>query len=605
MSGYLVRRLMISVPTLLIIVTIAFFMMRVAPGGPFDQERALPPEIERNMLAAYNLDAPLVVQYWDYLKGVVHGDFGPSFKYQDFTVAELLLQGFPASLKVGGIAIALAVVIGITLGTIAALRQNSGIDYAVMATAMTGITIPNFVMAPLLTLVLGVYLGWLPVAGWGGGAPRFLILPVIALALPQIAYVARLTRGSMIETLNANFVRTARAKGLREQIVVVRHALRGALLPVVSYLGPATAQIMTGSVVIETIFGIPGIGRYFVQGALNRDYTLVMGTVIVYGVLIIAAQSRGRPALRPARPEGEAAMSIAARQDVLTAAAAVQGRSLWQDARRRLFRNKAAVVSMVLLAIIAGMAAAAPWLSPHAYDAVYWERIAAPPDFANAHWFGTDGNGRDLFVRTLYGARVSLMVGILATGVSLLIGITWGAIAGYFGGHLDNLMMRFVDVMYSLPFMFFVILLMVVFGRNIFLIFIAIGAVEWLTMARIVRGQTLSVKGKEFIEAARAAGVPNRKIIRRHIIPNLLGPVVVYVTLTVPQVILIESFLSFLGLGVQEPLTSWGVLIEEGAANMESSPWMLIYPATFLAVTLFCFNFIGDGLRDALDPKDR
>jgi oligopeptide transport system permease protein len=286
-TGYLVRRLMIGVPTLLIIVTIAFFMMRVAPGGPFDQERALPPEIERNMLAAYNLNAPLVVQYWDYLRGVVQGDFGPSFKYQDFSVAELLLQGFPASLRVGGIAIALAVVIGITLGTIAALRQNSGIDYAVMATAMTGITIPNFVMAPLLTLVLGVYLGWLPVAGWGGGAPRFLILPVIALALPQIAYIARLTRGSMIETLNANFVRTARAKGLREQIVVVRHALRGALLPVISYLGPATAQIMTGSVVIETIFGIPGIGRYFVQGALNRDYTLVMGTVIVYGVLII------------------------------------------------------------------------------------------------------------------------------------------------------------------------------------------------------------------------------------------------------------------------------------------------------------------------------
>jgi oligopeptide transport system permease protein len=298
-------------------------------------------------------------------------------------------------------------------------------------------------------------------------------------------------------------------------------------------------------------------------------------------------------------------MSIAARQDLLSAAAEVKGRSLWQDARRRLFRNKAAVVSMVLLALIAGMALLAPWLSTHPYVEVYWERIAAPPDYANAHWFGTDGNGRDLFVRTLYGARVSLMVGILATAVSLVIGVTWGAIAGYFGGHLDNLMMRFVDIMYSLPFMFFVILLMVVFGRNIFLIFIAIGAVEWLTMARIVRGQTLSIKGKEFIEAARAAGVSNRKIITRHIVPNLLGPVVVYVTLTVPQVILIESFLSFLGLGVQEPLTSWGVLIEDGAANMEQSPWMLIFPATFLATTLFCFNFIGDGLRDALDPKDR
>jgi oligopeptide transport system permease protein len=298
-------------------------------------------------------------------------------------------------------------------------------------------------------------------------------------------------------------------------------------------------------------------------------------------------------------------MSAVLREDALGAPVEVEGRSLWQDARRRLFRNKAAVVSMVVLAIIALLALLAPWLSPHPYDEVYWERILAPPDFANAHWFGTDGNGRDLFVRTLYGARVSLLVGILATGVSLVIGVTWGAVAGYFGGRVDNLMMRFVDVMYSLPFMFFVILLMVVFGRHIFLIFIAIGAVEWLTMARIVRGQTLAVKGKEFIEAARAAGVRNRKIISRHIIPNVLGPVVVYVTLTVPQVILIESFLSFLGLGVQEPLTSWGVLISEGAAQMESAPWLLIFPATFLAITLFCFNFIGDGLRDALDPNDR
>jgi oligopeptide transport system permease protein len=297
-------------------------------------------------------------------------------------------------------------------------------------------------------------------------------------------------------------------------------------------------------------------------------------------------------------------MTIAAPHDLLVEAP-VEGRSLWQDARRRLFRNRAAVVSMLVLAVIAALALLAPLLSPHAYDEVYWERIQVPPDFAHAHWFGTDGNGRDLFVRTLYGARVSLLVGILATAVSLAIGVTWGAVAGYSGGRIDNLMMRFVDVMYSLPFMFFVILLMVVFGRHIFLIFIAIGAVEWLTMARIVRGQTLSVKGKEFIEAARAAGVSNRRIITRHIIPNVLGPVAVYVTLTVPQVILIESFLSFLGLGVQEPLTSWGVLISEGAAQMESAPWLLIFPAAFLAITLFCFNFIGDGLRDALDPKDR
>jgi oligopeptide transport system permease protein len=287
MSAYVTRRILTSIPTLLVIVTVAFFMMRIAPGGPFDRERALPAEIEKNVLAAYNLDQPLLLQYRDYLLGILHGDLGPSFKYRDFTVAELLSTGFPASLEVGGLAIVLAVVLGITLGTLAALRQNTGVDYAVMATAMTGITIPNFVMAPLLTLIFGVYLSWLPVAGWNGGAPRNLILPVIALALPQIAYIARLTRGSMIEALHTNYVRTARAKGLRERIVVVRHALKGALLPVVSYLGPATAQVVTGSVVIETIFGIPGIGRYFIQGALNRDYTLVMGTVIVFAVLII------------------------------------------------------------------------------------------------------------------------------------------------------------------------------------------------------------------------------------------------------------------------------------------------------------------------------
>jgi oligopeptide transport system permease protein len=288
LSAYVIRRILTSIPTLLVIITIAFFMMRIAPGGPFDRERALPVEIERNVLKAYNLDQPLILQYRDYLLGILHGDFGPSFKYRDFTVAELLATGFPASLRVGGIAILLAVLVGITLGTLAALRQNSGFDHAVMATAMTGITIPNFVMAPLLTLIFGVYLSWLPVAGWNNGAPRNLILPVIALALPQIAYIARLTRGSMIEVLHTNYVRTARAKGLRERLVVVRHALKGALLPVVSYLGPATAQVVTGSVVIETIFGIPGMGRYFVQGALNRDYTLVMGTVIAYAVLIIA-----------------------------------------------------------------------------------------------------------------------------------------------------------------------------------------------------------------------------------------------------------------------------------------------------------------------------
>ncbi len=283
----------------------------------------------------------------------------------------------------------------------------------------------------------------------------------------------------------------------------------------------------------------------------------------------------------------------------------IAGRSLWQDAWRRLRRNHAAVAGLILLGFIALLAIIGPNISPHNYDTVYWDEMGTAPNLANWHLFGTDVNGRDMFVRTLYGARISLLVGIVATLVSLLIGVTYGAIAGYVGGRVDNIMMRAVDILYSLPFMFFVILLFVFFGRNIVLIFLAIGAVEWLDMARIVRGQTLSLKRREFVEAARAVGVSDATIIRRHIIPNALGPVIVYATLTVPRVILIESFLSFLGLGVQEPMTSWGVLISEGTKVMEDQSWILIFPAAFLAATLFALNFIGDGLRDALDPKDR
>ncbi|MGD9508197.1 MAG: oligopeptide ABC transporter permease OppB [Geminicoccaceae bacterium] len=287
MGRHLARRLAIGVPTLLIIITLSFYMMRLAPGGPFDQERPIPPEILRNIERVYHLDEPLWQQYLRYLGGVVRGDLGPSYRTKDFTVGELLLEGAPASLKVGGFAVLLALALGLAAGIVAALRHNSWADYGVMSLAMVGIAIPSFVMAPLLTLIFGVYLGWLPAGGWGGGAPLFLILPVLSLALPEVARIARLTRGAMIEQLNAHHVRTARAKGLRERLVVLRHALPGAMLPVVSYLGPMIAALLTGSVVIETIFSIPGIGRYFVQGALNRDYTVVMGVVIVYAALII------------------------------------------------------------------------------------------------------------------------------------------------------------------------------------------------------------------------------------------------------------------------------------------------------------------------------
>ncbi len=287
MLNFVIRRFLVAIPTLLILIALAFCLIRLAPGGPFDSEKQLSPEIEANLRQAYHLDEPLYRQFTRYLGNLAQGDFGPSFQYRDFSVTELIATGFPVSLRLGGLAMALAFLFGVFAGTVAALRQNTAIDYSVMTVAMTGISIPSFVMAPILILAFAVHLGWLPAGGLGDGGYKNLVLPVIALALPQIAYIARLTRGSMIEILRSPYIRTARAQGLPEHTIIIRHALKPALLPVVSYLGPATAAIITGSVVIEQIFGVPGLGRYFVQGALNRDYTLVMGVVVFYGVLII------------------------------------------------------------------------------------------------------------------------------------------------------------------------------------------------------------------------------------------------------------------------------------------------------------------------------
>lgn len=282
---YVLRRLASAIPTLFVIVTIAFFMIRLAPGGPFSLERPLDPLIMQNLERAYNFDKPLWQQYLIYLGNLAQGDLGPSFTRRDFTVNDLFRTGLPVSIQLGGIALSIALVVGVFLGALAALRQNTWVDYMVVGTATFGITIPTFVIAPLLSLFFGVMMGWLPAGGWGTW--RHMVLPIATLALPQIAIVARLTRGATIEALRSNHVRTARAYGLPSHVVVGVHALRAAILPVVSYLGPTAAALLTGSVVVETIFGIPGIGRYFVQGALGRDYTLVMGTVVVIACFVI------------------------------------------------------------------------------------------------------------------------------------------------------------------------------------------------------------------------------------------------------------------------------------------------------------------------------
>ncbi len=296
---------------------------------------------------------------------------------------------------------------------------------------------------------------------------------------------------------------------------------------------------------------------------------------------------------------------MAAATDALNISAAPAGRSLWQDAFARLMYNRTAVASGVVLGVIVLASIVVPWISPYNYYTPQWALLNTPPTFHGGHIFGTDDLGRDLLVRVMWGCRVSLLIGMVASIVSVVIGVLWGAAAGFVGGRVDAFMMRIVDILYSVPFIPFVIVLVVMFGRNLLLIFVAIGAVSWLDIARIVRGQTLSLRNKEFIEAARASGVRGPTIVTRHLVPNLLGIVIIYATLTVPSVILFEAFLSFLGLGVQAPMTSLGVLVSDGASELQSYPYLLFIPAVFLASIVYCLNYLGDGLRDVLDPKER
>jgi oligopeptide transport system permease protein len=287
MLRYAARRVAGILPTLLVIITASFFIVRLAPGGPFDQEQTLSPQVRANLDRAYGLDQPVLVQYGRYLQALAHGDFGPSFKQKDFSVTDLIAQGLPVSGLLGITAMVLALALGIPLGIVAAIRRQTAVDFGITSLVVLGIALPSFVVGPLLALLFGVYLQWLPVAGWEEGVVRYTVLPAITLALPVIAYVARLTRSSLIDVLRANFIRTARARGVGNWRILWGHALRPALLPVVSYIGPATAFVVTGSLVVETVFGLPGTGRYLVQGAINRDYTLVMGMVVVYGTLVL------------------------------------------------------------------------------------------------------------------------------------------------------------------------------------------------------------------------------------------------------------------------------------------------------------------------------
>ena len=651
MGAYLLRRLAEIIPVLLVVVTAAFRLVKVVPGSPFDSDRAMPAAVKARYEKFYGLDQPVHVQYGRYLSHLAQGDLGLSTKYQGWTVNELVGPRIPVSAQLGLAALALAIAVGIPVGVIASSRPNSWLDRIPMGLSLVGICLPSFVIGPLLSLVLSRWLGWVPPCGWG--RPEHLVLPALTLGIVVAAPIARLTRGAMMEVRGLDFVRTARAKGLGAFRVWFVHTLRNALLPVVTYLAPAAAGLVSGSFVVESMFDVPGLGRFFVTSVTNRDATMIVGMTVLYAASLLILNLGADLLLawlNPRRKLGQGSESglglgyllglalaplallglylagvelqqwIAARgwsgwsasSGLRLAAGVVVGALLllltlvvgWALSRGwdRFSRNRAAVIAGAFLVLVGLACLFADQLAPYDYRAQ--DLALGPTGPSAAHWLGTDILGRDLLSRVLLGGRVSILVGLIATVIALVFGTAYGVTAAQLGGRTGDAMMRAVDVIGTLPLTLIIILCTVVFGQDLWLLYLVVGGISWLTMARVVRNEVITLRSTQFVQAAETMGASTARIIWRHYLPNLAGTLAIYATLTVPGVMLLEAFVSFLGLGVQVPMTSWGMLIKDGADVMEECPWVLLSPAIIFASTLLALNFVGDGLRDAFDPRD-
>ncbi len=673
--------------TLISIVILVFLMVHGSGIDPCLMPKATPSVIEACHVR-WGLDQPIHIQLVTYLKNLAHFDLGESYQHEGMKVSAIIAEGLPHTLKLVGLALPLGLLLGTFIGVIAAIRRNSTTDYTLMGIALVGVAVPEFVVGPVLILLVCMKLEWIEVTQGLAGSASY-ILPVLTLALPLTAAVARLARGGMLEVLSADYIRTARAKGIAEHRVIIRHAIRLGLTPVVSYIGPVAAEMIAGgSFIVETLFGIPGIGLHFVQASTSSpiDYPLVMGATIMLATLVLLMNFSVDilyavldPRLRGGKTQqtgkkgswtaslgtfallaGIGAVGLLAVRYLLshaqsmtrwfeespsqTGSVALVLTGIWiaigiflvrtyrraqnthradhgyspaMEAWKRIAKHRAAVVSAVVLYAIVLACIFGPWLMEHAFGITYDSQTLtdsrmAPPFMSWfgtercagwRHLLGTDKLGRDILVRILIDGRVSLSIGMAALIVSASIGILYGTFSAYTGGAIDNLMMRFVDILFSIPYLILVILLVAFLGRSILLLFIAIGCVSWLTLARITRGQVLSIQTQPFIDAARVYGASTWRIITKHLIPNALGPIIIYATRLVALLILEEAFLSFLGMGVQEPMSSWGILIRQGNEVKDAYWWMLAFPSLTLFITLYALNYLGDGLRDALDPK--
>ena len=597
----IVRKLLWMLLVLWGITLISFWVIHLAPGSPTDMETTLNPlagEAARQRLEAlYGLDKPLHVQYLDWLSRLVRLDFGLSMSADGRPVLDKIMERLPLTVGMNVISLILTLVIAIPIGILSACRQNSLLDRGVTVFVYLGFAMPSFWLALLLMLFFGIHLQWLPISGLTSmnfdslgpvdkvlDLARHLALPILVYTIGSLAGMSRYMRACMLEVLRQDYILTAQAKGLSPRTIIWRHALRNALLPVITLLGLSVPGLIGGSVIIESIFALPGLGQLFYAAVMARDYTMIMGNLVLGAVLTLLGNL------------------LADVWPIRASAAAGRFADMCGPLLRRfLGRHLMLCLGLGIVLVMSLAALCAPLLAPYDPNALHLDHILEPP--SSMFWLGTDRLGRDVFSRLLYGGQISLWVGFVAVGISVSIGTGLGLISGYFGGLVDEGIMRGVDIMLCFPSFFLILSVIAFLEPSLTNIMIVIGLTSWMGVARLVRAETLSLRQRDFVSAARLSGCSTCRILLRHILPNTLAPVLISATLGVAGAILVESGLSFLGLGVQPPTASWGNMLMEGKTVLEDAPWLSFYPGVAILVTVLGYNLLGESLRDLLDPR--